>query len=93
MPDWNGGKITQGDYAWATGAAKPGAVAYTFKVADHVRKNGGPFKQGSKPVAVTTLKAVEPVHKALVRQALKEGKPVPADVLSEYPDLQIPKKK
>jgi hypothetical protein len=30
-------------------------------------------------------------HESVVRKALAEGKPVPAEVLAEYPDLAAPK--
>jgi hypothetical protein len=32
------------------------------------------------------------VHKAIIKQALSEGKPVPPEVLKDYPDLAKPKK-
>jgi hypothetical protein len=46
-------------------------------------------KFGRKPGAVTPSSndSIVKIHKAQVEQALSEGKPVPAEVLKDYPDL------
>jgi hypothetical protein len=73
-------------WAWSSGVAQEGAHAYVFP--DSAVDRGNPWvKDGSKPVAHVVLDRREPVHKALVRQALQEGKAVPAEVLKDYPDL------
>ncbi|MBA7506483.1 hypothetical protein ES706_05174 [subsurface metagenome] len=55
---------------------------------------GKPFEELTDEQAIATAYAYFVVtdqtitHKKLIQQALREGKPVPIDVLADYPDLQ-----
>ncbi len=41
-----------------------------------------------KPLRVSDINIIDKPHKAIVEKALSEGKPVPAEVLKDYPDLK-----
>jgi hypothetical protein len=51
----------------------------------HMRSLGQPEESGT---AAAPYSDYEQFHKEKVRQAITEGKPVPAEVLADYPDLQ-----
>jgi len=55
--------------------------------------NGRKIKKGHRPdpsEVVVPEYDYQPLHEALVRKAHREGKPVPPNVLAEYPDLSPP---
>jgi hypothetical protein len=51
----------------------------------HMRSLGQPEESGT---AAAPYSDYEQFHKEKVRQAITEGKPIPAEVLADYPDLQ-----
>ncbi len=62
----------------------------TYAVPLEFTKNGK-IVAGWKPKESEIVKVeydYEPLHRAIVRRALSEGKPVPAEVLKDYPDLK-----
>ena len=54
--------------------------------ADIVKETGAGFK------TLQNIKDVDRTHKEVLQKALSEGKPVPVEVLKDYPDLAKPKR-
>lgn len=51
--------------------------------------NGRKIKDGFKPGSkIIPSRDHQPLHEAVVEQAIREGKPVPPEVLADYPDLK-----
>lgn len=74
-------------------SAGPGGKLHIFSRADVKETQPGVFtvRKGAKPIL--TLRGDDvglSPHKASVEAALREGKPVPAEVLKQYPDLKPP---
>jgi hypothetical protein len=77
------------DAVYATAKGK-GVYAIPGKAVKNT-PNGGQIRVGHKPLPsefVIPNRDFEPMHEAIVRQALEQGKVVPDEVLADYPNLQ-----
>lgn len=81
------------NYAYSNKTAKAGAHAYVFSANDYQGPSSPYLKKGAKPLAHVVLESREPVHQALIRQALREGRAVPPEVLAEYPEVKLEQKR
>jgi len=76
---------------WIFAQPKAGAIVYLF-TGDQFRTKEGEthyLRQGEKPYSALEVEYDgQSLHEAAVSQAVKAGKPVPAEVLSDYPHLE-----
>jgi len=76
-----------GSYQWKIKSyvppAEPVKPTWQMTKAEYMQRNYDPVRD-----SVAKRGVIEANHRDIVKSALQEGKPVPADVMKDYPDLQ-----